>query len=1132
MTQKKAQLMFPPTSGRLGAVKAGTGISIGVDGTICATGGGGGGVFSADAGNNIWSCTTTAPAGSSYDNFLVGVCAGDALEDALNNIFIGSSAGRVTTSGHNNLFAGNQTGMNNTLGFSNIFLGDTAGLDNTTGFNNNFQGYGAGYSNTTGCSNIFIGNESGCLNTTGSLNTMIGECAGLNNTSGSYSNFFGAYAGYCNTTGGYNNYIGYKAGGNSSYGCYNNFIGACAGQNEAGAYNNYFGKFAGKGIEVTGRIGNWIIDSSTVIPVAETTYYAVEVVTTGGTYIYGTLVRDEWPISGVLLGSGDSVLLSAGGPITDGETIVIPGNQIGGLSPADDATITLYADTWENVNESAIAIGNYAASENNGDSWSNIAIGNYAGQYTGWDGEFNHIFIGTEAGQMAFGGFYNIYIGGSAGQCAGGEASFSNTFIGTFTGQLAADSFYQTFVGAYSGVSVVNPNGWTGPGNQLFGAFSGGSLTTGVANSMFGSYAGYCTTTGTYNSFFGLFAGEGFITGCRNAVFGSYSGASYYYDDGSTGNPPGFRSSTGSNNTNIGSLSGTFQVGDSSGNVAVGYKSNLGTALGLCALTVGTSTTVPSGAYCSYVISTDCVSTAYLCGGDPGLIKVFRDGAGTVCDVSVIDPGFRQQYRNFTCIPGTLIGGTAADDLPIASRTLFSSDDTCNFDNTFIGPFAGQMTAYGTRNFFGGFRAGGWSGDYSTDNVAIGSYAGFCMGGAYNIAIGCCAGALSGGYYNIIVGKAAGQCNQCWFTTLIGGCAGYYNQADGSTFVGQDAGVYNTTGVANTFVGGGAGEQNTTGLWNSFFGAGAGGNVTTGEGNTFVGAAAAQIISTGSRNVAVGCWAMQSAGDVSDNVAIGHCALRHLSNLSGCDSNIAIGTETLRYGAVGSVAIGGCSLSRVIGNCSTAVGYFALKGTGDGTTFLTSSGNSVFGWCSTVGVTTGSENSAFGLFSGLANSTGSLNAFFGSRSGCNNTTGGNNVAIGGCAGTDAVLNLTTQSNQIVVGNNSHTNAFVKIGWTVTSDERDKTCVTSVRHGLDFLDQITPVQFNWKNRETDEVTDETPRYGFLAQDILAAEGDPAILVDTQDPENLKLRESMLIPVLVQAIKELHEEVKALKKQLQP
>lgn len=60
-----------------------------------------------------------------------------------------------------------------------------------------------------------------------------------------------------------------------------------------------------------------------------------------------------------------------------------------------------------------------------------------------------------------------------------------------------------------------------------------------------------------------------------------------------------------------------------------------------------------------------------------------------------------------------------------------------------------------------------------------------------------------------------------------------------------------------------------------------------------------------------------------------------------------------------------------------------------------------------------------------------------------------------------------------------------------------------------------------------------QYQYNAQadtwELTSTEGP---LVDTQDPENLKLRESMMIPVLVQAIKELHAEVKALKQQLQP
>ena len=878
MTQKKAQLMFPPTSGRLGAVKAGTGISIGVDGTICATGGSGGGVFSADANNNIWSCLTTPTPpyveSDACENFIAGYCAGTQINGAYRNVIIGSYAGACLEYGGANIIIGYEAAKNGTYGWGNNFLGSYTGCSNSSGFYNNFLGWQAGMYNTSGESNNALGGSAGRENTTGSSNNFFGAGAGALNTVGSYNNYFGesagfwgdgdhnnlfgCKAGYCNTgahnnfigmaagsfgypegnsgsfnnfigseagrqhkTGDFNNFIGKYAGKNSSFGYNNNFIGNCSGQHESGGYNNYIGTCAGKGIEATGRIGGWDIDSSTIIPVAETTYYSVEVSTTGGTYIYGTLVRDDWPTSGVLLGQGDSVLLSGGGPIIDGETIVIPGNQIGGSSPADDATITLYAGTGENVNESSIAIGNYAASENSGDSCSNIAIGNYAGQYTGWNGEFNHIFIGTQAGQMAFGGFYNIYIGGSAGQCAGGEGSFSNTFIGTYAGRLAANSFYQTFVGAYSGISVVNPNGWTGPGNQLFGAFSGYALTTGVANSMFGSYAGYCATTGTYNSFFGVFAGEGFTTGSCNAIFGSYSGTQSYYDAGFAGNPAGPRSSTGSNNTNIGSRSGTFQPGDSSGNVAVGYKSNTGTLYGLCALSVVPSTAVPSEAYCSYVISTDCVSTASLCGGDPGLIKVFRDGAGTVCDVSVIDPGFRQQYRTFTCIPGTLIGGTSADDLPIASRTLFSSNDTCNFENTLIGPYAGQMTAFGTRNFFGGFRAGGWSGDYAADNVAIGSYAGFCMGGSYNIAIGSCAGYHNtAGESNNFIGNSAGFCNTSGTNNnFFGSFAGFCNTiGEENNFFGESAGYSNTTGSHNNFLGNNAGCNNTTGNYNNFFG--------------------------------------------------------------------------------------------------------------------------------------------------------------------------------------------------------------------------------------------------------------------------------------------------------------------------
>ena len=85
--------------------------------------------------------------------------------------------------------------------------------------------------------------------------------------------------------------------------------------------------------------------------------------------------------------------------------------------------------------------------------------------------------------------------------------------------------------------------------------------------------------------------------------------------------------------------------------------------------------------------------------------------------------------------------------------------------------------------------------------------------------------------------------------------------------------------------------------------------------------------------------------------------------------------------------------------------------------------------------------------------------------------------------------------------------------------------------MDFVRQLKPVQFNWKDRNTNIIRDSKPRYGFLAQDILEIENLPRVLVDDEDPENLKLRESMLMPVMVQAIKDLSVEVESLKLQVE-
>ena len=117
-----------------------------------------------------------------------------------------------------------------------------------------------------------------------------------------------------------------------------------------------------------------------------------------------------------------------------------------------------------------------------------------------------------------------------------------------------------------------------------------------------------------------------------------------------------------------------------------------------------------------------------------------------------------------------------------------------------------------------------------------------------------------------------------------------------------------------------------------------------------------------------------------------------------------------------------------------------------------------------------------------------------------------------------------------MGMNDHTNAYIKIAWTVTSDKRDKIEDGTVDHGLDFVNKLDPKSFYFrKNRDSDEKTGQK-RYGFYAQDILELEGSNNVIVDNEDPENLKYKGEHLVPVLVKAVQELSAKVEELESKL--
>jgi hypothetical protein len=178
------------------------------------------------------------------------------------------------------------------------------------------------------------------------------------------------------------------------------------------------------------------------------------------------------------------------------------------------------------------------------------------------------------------------------------------------------------------------------------------------------------------------------------------------------------------------------------------------------------------------------------------------------------------------------------------------------------------------------------------------------------------------------------------------------------------------------------------------------------------------------------------------------------------------------------------------------------------------------------------NNVYLGYLAGFRNIDGDDNIFIGYYAGNRNRYGTNNIAIGRNAGNDALYQFDdNDDNVIVLGNNDHTDAYIKPSWNVVSDERDKYVLGNLDKGLEFVNSLNPVEFQWKNRETQEITDTQTRYGFLAQDVLGLEGETSVIVNASDEDHLKLREAMIVPVLVNALKELSEKYDALAAQFE-
>ena len=261
-------------------------------------------------------------------------------------------------------------------------------------------------------------------------------------------------------------------------------------------------------------------------------------------------------------------------------------------------------------------------------------------------------------------------------------------------------------------------------------------------------------------------------------------------------------------------------------------------------------------------------------------------------------------------------------------------------------------------------------------------------------------------------------------------------------------------------------------------------------------------------------------------------------------------TTAASGGAMDCVAVGYKALKEATGSWNTAIGEYAGFG-------ITSGTNNV---CvgSAAGQGAGSQgggwNVAVGSSAFTSHSSGDYNVCIGNFAGSHVSTGDNNIMIGyraGMAASPAGV-VSTASHIICLGDDQITNLYCNDTSISSSDGRDKADVEDFTGGLDWIEAMRPVTYQWDKRswykEFDEdgniISENDPdgthkkdkkNIGFIAQEVLEIEKSHGFANDKTDMLTINLNEDdtaygmkyeRLVPILVNAIKELLAKVKAL------
>lgn len=558
--------------------------------------------------------------------------------------------------------------------------------------------------------------------------------------------------------------------------------------------------------------------------------------------------------------------------------------------------------------------------------------------------------------------------------------------------------------------------------------------------------------------------------------------------------------SSGSNNTFVGYQCGNYLTPITTGstNTMIGSRINVTTGNTSGCVSIGDLSVIATNSvavgWSAYANGTNSVALGYICqtGSNNSI------GLGTfafVTGTNSVGIGYQISSGNDSVVLGNQ-ASAAAQSVAIGSLSqAVSTNSVCiGYNSKIASGTSTQCTVIGSS-------AGNTS--LQPYNVLIGNSSGTGLSNTWNTCIGNSSGTnLASALSNVLIGHqsgvAAGQGSTQtgvgigYRATLgtVGGPLPIYHlgigyqattNASSDVYIGPNIGAtFPTGGSGNVIIGLQNGIPITSGTSNIVIGSNSGQNITSGSGNTLIGNSVSAL-NTGSRNILLGGCG-QSITSANDYIGIG----------SGCWANITTGS------ANGGIAIGSGSMA----NATNAA-----------------SNNVAIGLNAGNGVTTGSFNTCIGDTSGATIGAGNNNTCFGylaDVAGFSNCT-----AIGNGA------NNFTGNNQVVLGNGAITNVNAAIGViTNISDMRDKKNIVPLDVGLDYINKLVPVSFIWNKRDGSRVGDLDT--GFLAQDLLQLQKETFIpnLVDDTDPEHLMVTPSMLVPILVQALKDANKEMLSL------